>query len=568
MIRVLSGNIISPLGATLEQNYLALREGHSALRRYNNWHNVPYPFAASFIPDELISQIAVSGFTRFESLAVRSIADALAQTDIDVTSQRTFLIISTTKDNVRELGASSAEDGDYCPPGPSAQKIAGYFGMTTEPLIVCNACISGVTAQLLACRLMETGHCDHVIVCGIDCSSLFEVAIFLSFKSLSPNECRPFDIERQGLNLGEAASTIILGKCSDAEKAAGQWKIVNGYLNNDAYHISAPCPNGDGMVQAISKTIQEWDRESLATVSAHGTATLFNDQMESKAIERCSLSTIPISALKGYYGHTFGAAGVIETALTMRGLDDGYIFPVRGFEEIGVSGKISISNRPIHTDRDSFLKIISGFGGNNGAMLLSKSSYTANAWQAREVRPIVTHTVHLTDSSLSIDGRNISLAHSGKALLTEIYKTMLDDYPRFYKMDVFNRMVYTATALLINAEGPGENDGNRAIVFFNRTSSVVSDRKHIATYTKGDGFFPSPGIAVYTLPNIVSGEVAIKYGYKGETSFYILATRNDSLMNMITDVTFAMSDIRSMITGWVDCSSEDTFEADIRILTI
>ena len=184
------------------------------------------------------------------------------------------------------------------------------------------------------------------------------------------------------------------------------------------------------------------------------------------------------------------------------------------------------------------------------------------------MKPSVMHSVHLTDSSLSIDGREIPVAERGKPLLTVIYRNMLDDCPRFYKMDVFNRLVYVASQLLVKEESPEDRDDYRAVVLFNGASTVVADRKHIATVSGSEGFFPSPSVALFTLPNIVTGEIAISNGYKGETSLYILDRRNSPLMEQIVEATFAGSEARSMMTGWVDCTSEDTFEADIRILTI
>ena len=568
MIEVLATNIISPIGYTIEENYRALQEGRSALSSYDDWQGVPERFAASLFSDEQNKELAVENCTRFESLVIRSVEDALSQTDIDAASPRTLFILSTTKANVEELGAVEAEDKGYLSPGCTASKIARHFGMTTSPVVVCNACISGVTAQLLACRLIEAMDYDHVIICCADCQSLFDVSIFLSFKSLSPEACKPFDIERRGLNLGEAASTIILGKSKEPWDNEGKWKLLGGYLNNDAYHLSAPSPDGSGMLAVISKTLEGWNKDDLALVGVHGTATMFNDQMESIAIERASLSSIPLSAIKGYYGHTFGAAGVLETILMMRGLDDGYVFPVKGFEEIGVSGKVTISSEARKTDKQSFIKIISGFGGCNGALLFSKNAVHERPAAIRKQKTKMLHSVHLTDSFLNVDGREIQVARHGKAMLTEIYKTLLEDYPRFYKMDVFNRLVYVASELLVKAEGADVNDENRAVILFNGASTLVQDRKHLATVSNMDEFFPSPSVAIYTLPNIVTGELAIKNHYKGETTLYILDGRNEHLMGEIVDATFAMSDVRSMITGWVDCTAEDTFEADIKILTL
>ncbi len=564
MIQVLATNITSPLGMTTEQNYQALKSGKSALYTYQHWKGLQEPFAASFFTDEQNAELIIKGYSRFESLAIRSVSDALLQTTFDVT--RTIFILSTTKCNVEELGDIEEHDGTYLHPGETAKKIAQYFGIENEPIVVCNACISGVTAQLVASRLIMAGLYDYAIVCGADCITPFTVAGFQSFKALSPQECRPFDIERIGLNIGEAASTMIFGKenCSAIEDKEPCWILETGCSNNDAYHVSAPSPKGDGTYRAIIKTLQGVEKDDLATVCVHGTATMFNDQMESKAIQEADLSDIPLTALKGYYGHTMGAAGLLETIITMRSLDDSCILPTRGYEEIGVSGKVTISNQEQKTDKQRFLKIISGFGGCNGA-LLYKKDLTKDVMSLPPVKQNVEHTVKLTSSSLEVDGKMIETSEHGKALLTEIYKQYIGNYPKFYKMDLLCRLVFVATELLVQQEKEVVEGEERGVILFNRTSSICSDRMHIATICEDS--IPSPSIFLYTLPNIVTGEIAIKHNYKGETSLYIFDHKDDMLMSQILDTTLQQSDVKSFVTGWVDCPDENTFEAELRIVT-
>ena len=563
MIKVLSTNITSPLGLTTKENYHAVKAGSSALRVHNNWRKVPQEFTASLFNEEQEEFLLVDGFTRYESIVIHSIKEALSHLDIDIKSDRVALVLSTTKANVEELSSSVENDGCYRKPGESAVKIANFIGFTTDPVVVCNACISGVTAQILADRLINSGSYDTVVVCGADCQSPFVVAGFMSFKSLSPYECRPFDIERLGLNLGDAAATIVFGKVSAPDTS---WKLVAGTLNNDAYHVSAPSPVGDGTYAAAKSVLETIDPEFLATVSVHGTATMFNDQMESKAIERAGLSDIPISALKGYYGHTLGAAGVVETIITMEATDDGIILPVRGYSEIGVSGKINVSDQSRSTDKKSFLKLISGFGGCNGAVVFSKSDeFPYEEYTKKEIRTL--SEVKITPTSLIVDGNIEDVASTGKNLLTEIYKSYVGDYPKFHKMDVFTKLAFLA-ADIVTQRGVDDHDENRAVILFNSSSSIVADRNHIATFDKEGEFYPSPSVFLYTLPNIVTGEISIKHGYKGETSLYILNDYNEKIINSIVESTFAQSSVKTMITGWVDCKSEDDFEANIKLVTI
>ena len=112
--------------------------------------------------------------------------------------------------------------------------------------------------------------------------------------------------------------------------------------------------------------------DQLAFINTHGTATLYNDEMESVAIERAGLSNVPVNGLKGYYGHTMGAAGILETILSMWAVDDHTILATRGFENLGVTHPLVLSSENRQTDKRAFIKLLSGFGGCNAALLLAK----------------------------------------------------------------------------------------------------------------------------------------------------------------------------------------------------
>ena len=351
MATILADNIISPLGSTTQANCQTIRSGKTALRHFSSGTDirVPFPFTAALFSEEQKRAFAIDGYTPFESLAITSIRETLTTCQIPM-DQRTCLLISSTKHE-----------------GPlAAQRIAQAVGIITIPIIVCNACISGVSALILADRLIEMQRYDYVIVCGLDLQTTFIMSGFHSLKALSPNECRPFDLERTGLNLGEAAATVILGK----KPKKGAWYILASAVRNDAYHSSSPSPKGEGCRMAIEAVMSPAGQPAL--INAHGTATLYNDQMEARAISQSGLSRIPVNALKGYFGHTMGAAGILETIITMHSLDNQTIIGTRGFEELGVSGNINIIRDNTPTDKTSFLKIISGFGGCNAAIHIAK----------------------------------------------------------------------------------------------------------------------------------------------------------------------------------------------------
>ena len=511
----IADNILSPLGATTAENYEALRAGrslthgqsvalHSALTSYASYSGRSEDdYVASRFSDEQREELMIHGLTWFESLCYHSVMDALRQCAIDVASPRTLLVISTTKANIDYL---SAADYAILQPAESAKRIASLLGITTPPLVVCNACISGVAAIVTAQRLLDCGSYDTAIVVGCDVISHFVVSGFQSLKAMSPEPCRPFDIERIGLNLGEAAATMILSNSLTSHLSpltSKVWSIVRGAIRNDAYHISSPSPKGEGCANAIRYVTEGVDSKTLSVLNAHGTATMYNDQMESVAIAAAGLSDVPMNSLKGYYGHTLGTSGILETIITMHSVAHGELLGTRGFSEIGVSGRVNISSQPMPISKQSFVKVISGFGGCNAAVYCAPNApspsqqYTANTYS-------VEHHVRITPPSD----------------LTEIYKQQIGNYPKFYKMDKLSQLGFIASELLLKQESPRkEQCADRAVVLFNHSSSVLVDREYAKSIAVGDDYFPSPSLFVYTLPNIVCGEIAVRNGYHAETSF-------------------------------------------------
>ena len=558
MTRILATNIVSPLGMTTEENFEAVRQGRKAFRQLERWKDLPIRFCAACFTEEQRESLQVPGFTWFESLIIRSVTEALGRTDIDPASGRTLFVLSTTLGNVDELSPDPATDGDFRLMGDAARKVARYLGIRTEPVVVCNACVSGVTAQLLSDRLIRAGHYDRAIVCGADTVSPFIVAVFSAFQSLSPGPCRPFDIERLGLNIGEGASTVILGRDS-----AEGWHLLDGYLDNDAYHVSAPDPTGDGVRRVIEGALEGRDRQAVATVSVHGTGTMFNDEMESKAIAATGLGEVPISSYKGFFGHTMGACGLLEGALAMHALDAGVILPAGGFEETGVSGRMNLDPAERPSGDGMLLKIVSGFGGCNGAALYSRRPDDTPSALSQETRRVLRR-LHCTPDTLSVDGEVLPAEGTGQDLLAALYRTRLGDNIRFFKMDPLSRLNYLCAGLLL--KDIDERPERLGILLFSRTGAILADRRHLGTFMGTEGFYPSPAVCINTLPNVVFGEIAARYGVKGETTFLILPERDDARMEEIISATLAASGPMTLLAGWADCSAPDTFEADLRLI--
>jgi len=369
-------NIISPLGMTTAENYAAVKEGRSMLKRYEGLWRLPEPFTASLMDREKVEEAfapLANGvkYTFFEKMIIFSASRAIAEAKIDAASDRVLFILSTTKGNVFLLDKN--ETGfpqERVLLGYAAKQMTDFFHNPNTAIVVSNACISGVCAQIQAMRELESGRFDYVVTVGSDVQSAFIVSGFQSFKALSVDPCKPFDANRTGLNLGDAAATIIYTRKDKVTES--DWVACRGAIRNDANHISGPSRTGEGSYRALRIALGDTNPDRIAFVNAHGTATLYNDEMESFAIERAGLSNVPVNGLKGYYGHTMGAAGIMETILSMQAIDDHNILATRGYETMGVTHPLVLSNQNQPTEKRAFIKLLSGFGGCNAALLFAK----------------------------------------------------------------------------------------------------------------------------------------------------------------------------------------------------
>ena len=354
-------SILSPLGETVTESFEAVLRGESALQLHEETFGVKEPFVGSLMDR---SRWQVSGLSFFDSIVVEAARRAVEAAGIDPASPRTAFVLSSIKGNIEHIGTQDVTLA------ASARKLVDTFGNPNPPVVVSNACISGLAALLQGRRMLLGGGFDQVVVVGAEVQSRFIVTGFQSLKALSEAPCKPFDAHRDGLNLGEAAAAVVLGFGEEG------WELVDGAVRNDANHISGPSRTGEGSYKALRYVLRHIAPEELAFVNVHGTSTLYNDEMESIAIDRAGLIDVPVNALKGYFGHTMGAAGILESILSMRAVDAGIVLPTRGFTELGVSRPVKVSAEAGVTDRKAFVKLLSGFGGVNGALLFRKGGPT------------------------------------------------------------------------------------------------------------------------------------------------------------------------------------------------
>lgn len=376
---IISDNIVSPLGFTSDDNFCQLRNNVSGIQQHTLPGLSPQPFYAALLEQEQYKALFESfdnteACSRFEKLLIASVTNALQHTGISIADPETVFIVSSTKGNIEllEKERTNPRLKEQIALHQSAKLVADYFNHTNMPVVISNACISGLTALLTGKRLIESGQYKHAVVTGADLVSRFVLSGFQSFQAISETACKPFDASRNGINLGEAAGTIVLScnKSSDT-----QVQLTGGAVSNDANHISGPSRSGQELCIAINKALKQASisSEDIGFISAHGTATVYNDEMEAKAFSLAAMESIPVNSLKGFYGHTLGAAGIIESVIAIQSLKQDLVIPTIGFQQTGVSKPINICNKLLKISADHCLKTASGFGGCNAALVFTKT---------------------------------------------------------------------------------------------------------------------------------------------------------------------------------------------------
>lgn len=371
-VYLVADNVYSPLGATTTQNFEHLVNGVSGVRQHDDKALSDDPFFASLF--EKVYFQTDEYCTKFEHLLIASLTETLHRVDKNISDKKTVLIISTTKGNISllETEEPSSELDARMALHTSAKKIARHFGFVNEPIIVSHACISGLVAMITGIRLIQSGQYDHAVIAGADVISKFVLSGFQSFQAVSPGLCKPFDADRDGINLGEGAATVILS----ADKPTGEAiELVSGAISNDANHISGPSRTGEELYYAINKAMEAagLKPQDIDFISAHGTATVYNDEMEAKAVTLAGLQHVPLNSLKGFYGHTLGASGLIEAIVSAQSLKQNTIIPAKGFSKQGDANQVNVCSQLISKPLNNCLKIASGFGGCNAAIILTKS---------------------------------------------------------------------------------------------------------------------------------------------------------------------------------------------------
>jgi len=366
--------VVSPLGYGSLSNFDQLKLNHIGIKSHKAID--ASDFVAAMVDREMIDKrferlVENEHHTFLEKMMILAIDEVITSSGLKITD-KTGLLVATTKGNIDLLASSGQESGVqkrvYL--HELANHVASFFRFSNKPVVLSNACVSGVLALGVAQRSINAGLYDDMIVVSGDIVSEFVLKGFNSFQAISPEPCKPYSKFRDGISIGEAVSCVVV-TADKAKASADSVEVLSCGSANDANHISGPSRTGEGLYLSVKAAMHaaNFGTADLDYISAHGTATVYNDEMESIAFERLGLSEVPLNSLKGYFGHTLGSAGLLESIMGILSMNQNVLIASGGFDQIGVSGKINIVKENIKTPLNSFLKTASGFGGCNTAVI-------------------------------------------------------------------------------------------------------------------------------------------------------------------------------------------------------
>ncbi len=427
----------------------------------------------------------------------------------------TSVYVATT---VGEIDRLEAEVGAGAAPSCESRlsllprRLAATLGVSEERVqVVSSACASSTAALALAASAIRRGETSCALVVGCDLVSEFVLSGFAALMALDPDGAKPFDAERRGVTLGSAAAFALL---MSRERAVRERRtclgVVGGWgMTCDANHLTGPSRDGAPLAEAARAALAMagCPPEDVAALCAHGTGTVYNDQMELLAFKQLfGGRPLPTFSVKGGMGHTLGAAGVTETLLALEFLRRGRIPPTVGLRHAAqeAHGWVSQSACPV-SPQGVVLTTNSGFGGVNAALALALLPFP-NAAPPR------------TDAAaLHVAGRGAFSASTGESLTNGAFAL-----PRnFGRFSAESRRAFHAVMQALNEAGL-TLDGNRflryrhepapvraGVIAFDRDGSAAANRAYYSDYVGSGRVLGRGQLFVYTLPTSVAAECAI-----------------------------------------------------------
>lgn len=370
---VVDGDLVTAYGCGLDACWNGLMNGRSAVKPLDRFGTEPFQSHNAAVFDGLT-------YRQGESIVWQMLTRLLAENDPRIPDDVPVLLASTTGEVDLLEQAVDAGQAD-CSESKLAvllEKVCARIGGQHAGAVVSSACASATVALAQGAEMIRQAECDCVVVVACDAVTEFVYSGFASLMALDPDGARPFDAERRGLSVGEAAGFALLMSTERAEREgrASLGALAGWGMSNDANHMTGPSRDGAALAQAMVHSLKKGGVEphQIGFICAHGTGTNFNDSMELKAFKTVFDQALTIFSVKGGTGHTMGAAGLVEALLTLRALEKQTVPPTVSLQQVDEEAVGWASSETVfYNGTELALSTNSGFGGVNAALLLRRA---------------------------------------------------------------------------------------------------------------------------------------------------------------------------------------------------
>lgn len=394
-IAVTGVGIVSALGASASLTFERLCAGESGISELTLFDTTGLP---ARLAGEVRGLEVPAGSERADTLALLAAREALARAELDIAGGRLGLVLGSTAAGMFETEAEllRATATGHAAVFPRARRLVTHTLSTTEQNLarelggmaqsttLCSACSSGALALIVAAHWISSGRADAVLAGGVDPLCRMTFAGFNALGVLDVEACRPFDVSRRGLTLGEGAGFLLLESEERVKRRAAKplaW--FSGWAAGaEAHHVTHPEPDGARAAELIQRALRVAARSpnEVQYVNLHGTGTPANDAMEARALVRAfgdSLSRVAVSSSKGQLGHTLGAAGAIEAAICVLALTEGRVPPTRGLERAESPELAHVRGQGVSLPLEAVLSNSFGFGGMDTVLVFEAAAAPA-----------------------------------------------------------------------------------------------------------------------------------------------------------------------------------------------
>jgi len=364
---LVSSGLVSGLASGVEENWQRLLDGQSAVKPISHFDTLAIDYKLASVVKDLNQNNSINLVQELTRQAVHQIGRI---------PKNSYTIWTGIKGNAQFI-ESGLEKRTLHLPSDYRKWIQQEFSLDDSGMEVNAACASSTVGLALGAQKIASGEQSSVLVCGADLASRFVHMGFSALKALTATAARPFDVNRDGLVLGDGACALLLTDEQTAdENGFEKLAEIDGWgISNDANHITGPARDGIGLILAIQQSLKmaEMDAEQVQAFCAHGTATQYNDGMELTAIETLfSERRFPVFSVKGAIGHSLGAAGGIEMALSALALKEKLVLPTVGLSQPEERAEGRVSDKAQLFAGENILTTNSGFGGVNAALMLKR----------------------------------------------------------------------------------------------------------------------------------------------------------------------------------------------------